>query len=53
MLKINDLTVSHRPVESALQDATKAINELRRTEFFRKGGALREILKGKWWMLFT
>ena len=36
-----------------LQHAGKAIDELRRAEFFRKGGELREVVKGKRWLLLT
>jgi transposase len=36
-----------------LQHANKAIDEVRRAEFFRKGGALREVVKGKRWLLLT
>jgi len=36
-----------------LQHANQAVDEVRRAEFFRKGGALRELVKGKRWMLLT
>ena len=36
-----------------MQHAGKAIDELRRAEFFRKGGELREVVKGKRWLLLT
>lgn len=36
-----------------MQHANKAIDEVRRAEFFRKGGALREVVKGKRWLLLT
>ncbi len=36
-----------------LQHANKAIDEVRRAEFFRKGGRLREVVKGKRWLLLT
>jgi transposase len=36
-----------------LQHANQAINEVRRAEFFRKGGRLREVVKGKRWLLLT
>ena len=34
-----------------MQHANEAVNEVRRAEFFRKGGRLREIVKGKRWLL--
>jgi transposase len=33
-----------------LQHANKAIDEVRRAEFFRKGGRMRGVVKGKRWM---
>ncbi len=36
-----------------MQHANEAVNEVRRAEFFRKGGKLREIVKGKRWLLLT
>ena len=36
-----------------LRHANKAIDEVRRAEFFRKGGRLREVVKGKRWLLLT
>lgn len=36
-----------------LQHANEAVNEVRRAEFFRKGGKLREVVKGKRWLLLT
>jgi hypothetical protein len=36
-----------------LQHANKAIDEVRRAEFFRKGGRLRSVVKGKRWLLLT
>jgi len=36
-----------------MQHANKAVEEVRRAEFFRKGGRLREIVKGKRWLLLT
>jgi transposase len=36
-----------------LQHANQAIDEVRRAEFFRKGGRAREIVKGKRWLLLT
>jgi transposase len=36
-----------------LQHANKAIDEVRRAEFFRKGGRLRGVVKGKRWLLLT
>ena len=34
-----------------MQHANAAIDEVRRAEFFRKGGALRRLVKGKRWLL--
>jgi transposase len=36
-----------------LQHANKAIDEVRRAEFFRKGGRMRGVVKGKRWLLPT
>ncbi len=36
-----------------MQHAGAAVDEVRRAEFFRKGGAAREIIKGKRWLLLT
>jgi transposase len=36
-----------------MQHANKAIDEVRRAEFFRKGGHLRELVKGKRWLLLS
>jgi transposase len=36
-----------------MQHANKAIDEVRRAEFFRKGGAWRGVVKGKRWLLLT
>lgn len=36
-----------------LQHANRAVDEVRRAEFFRKGGASREVVKGKRWLLLT
>jgi hypothetical protein len=36
-----------------LQHANKAIDEVRRAEFFRKGGRMRRVVKGKRWLLLT
>ena len=36
-----------------MQHAAAAIDEVRRAEFFRKGGAAREIVKGKRWLLLS
>jgi transposase len=36
-----------------LQHANKAIDEVRRAQFFRKGGRLRGVVKGKRWLLLT
>jgi transposase len=36
-----------------MQDAGAAVDEVRRAEFFRKGGAAREVVKGKRWRLLS
>lgn len=36
-----------------LQHASTAVDEVRRAEFFRKGGRAREIVKGKRWLLLS
>jgi transposase len=36
-----------------LQHANQAIDEVRRAEFFRKGGRMRGLVKGKRWLLLT
>jgi transposase len=36
-----------------LQHANHAVDEVRRAEFFRKGGSARELVKGKHWLLRT
>jgi len=36
-----------------MQHANKAVDEVRRAEFFRKGARMREIVKGKRWLLLT
>jgi transposase len=36
-----------------IQHANNAVDEVRRAEFFRKGGAMRELVKGKRWVLLT
>lgn len=36
-----------------MQHAGKAVDEVRRAEFFRKGGRMRGIVKGKRWLLLT
>ncbi len=36
-----------------LQHANKAVDEVRRAEFFRKGGRMRGLVKGKRWLLLT
>jgi len=36
-----------------MQHANKAIDEVRRAEFFRKGGHRRELVKGKRWLLLS
>ena len=36
-----------------LQHANKAIDEVRRAEFFRQGGHKRGVVKGKRWLLLS
>jgi transposase len=36
-----------------MQHANKAVDEVRRAEFYRKGGWRREVVKGKRWLLLT
>jgi transposase len=36
-----------------MQHANKAVDEVRRAEFFRKGGRMRNLVKGKRWLLLT
>jgi transposase len=36
-----------------MQHANRAVDEVRRTEFFRKGGRMRGLVKGKRWLLLT
>jgi transposase len=36
-----------------MQRANEAIDEVRRAEFFRKGGRLRDLVKGKRWLLLS
>jgi transposase len=36
-----------------MQHANAAVDEVRRAEFFRKGGAMRDVVKGKRWLLLT
>jgi len=36
-----------------MQRANDAIDEVRRAEFFRKGGPMRDLMKGKRWLLLT
>jgi transposase len=36
-----------------MKHAAEAVDEVRRQEFFRKGGAARELVKGKRWLLLT
>ena len=36
-----------------MQHANEAVSEVRRAEFFRKGGEARELVKGKHWLLLT
>lgn len=36
-----------------MQHANKAVDEVRRAEFFRKGGRARQLVKGKRWLLLS
>jgi len=36
-----------------MQHANRAVDEVRRAEFFRKGGPMRGVVKGKRWLLLT
>lgn len=36
-----------------MQHANRAVDEVRRAEFFRKGGHARQLVKGKRWLLLT
>src|SRR5712692_4893590 len=36
-----------------MQHANDAVDEVRRAEFFRQGGPLREVMKGKRWLLLS
>jgi len=36
-----------------LQHASKAVDEVRRAEFFRKGGPARDLVRGKRWLLLS
>lgn len=36
-----------------MQHANKAVDEVRRAEFFRKGGRMRNVVKGKRWLLLS
>jgi transposase len=36
-----------------MQHANKAVDEVRRAEFFRKGGRMRRVVKGKRWLLLS
>jgi transposase len=36
-----------------LQHASRAVDEVRRAEFFRKGGAARDVVRGKRWLLLS
>jgi len=36
-----------------MQHANRAVDEVRRAEFFRKGGQMRGLVKGKRWLLLT
>ena len=36
-----------------LQHASQAVDEVRRAEFFRRGGAARDLVNGKRWLLLT
>jgi hypothetical protein len=36
-----------------IQHASQAVDEVRRAEFFRKGGRIRGLVKGKRWLLLS
>ena len=36
-----------------MQHANEAVTEIRRAEFFRQGGEMRELIKGEHWLLLT
>jgi hypothetical protein len=36
-----------------MQHANRAVDEVRRAEFFRKGGRMQGLVKGKRWLLLT
>jgi transposase len=36
-----------------MQHANRAVDEVRRAEFFRKGGVMRDVVRGKRWLLLT
>jgi hypothetical protein len=36
-----------------MQHANAAVDEVRRAEFFRKGGRMRDLVKGKRWLLLS
>src|SRR5208337_5287071 len=36
-----------------MQHASRAVDEVRRAEFFRKGGRMRGLVKGKRWLLLS
>jgi transposase len=36
-----------------MQHASRAVDEVRRAEFFRKGGRTRDLVKGKRWLLLS
>ena len=36
-----------------MHNANEAVAEVRRAEFFRQGGSMRELIKGKHWLLLT
>jgi transposase len=36
-----------------MQHANRAVDEVRRAEFFRKGGPMRDVVRGKRWLLLT
>ncbi len=36
-----------------MQHANRAVDEVRRAEFFRKGRLKRDLVQGKWWLLLS
>jgi transposase len=45
-----ELAIAHDKFH-IMRHANRAVDEVRRAEFFRKGGSMRELVKGKRWLL--